>query len=384
VALDPFNTIYGSNNLVAPPGILDFSFELMFDRQSENASGAMPRGVLEDFDYFDLVVRGIVPDPGAPQVQDNGIMMVNPRNITVVFSPQLSVQGRPYNASVSYDKFDHRMRPIRMTIRISMKAFYFGPVRRDYTFAVAKNDGIYAATIPYDESITYTTTVEKIVAAKVELTNLDFIKSSGGAANGGGGGEASDGARVLGQIRDMSSAPNQAIRLAALAAAESLRDSTCPYEQLRPIPDDPTRGLDCSGLVIWAYTKINALDAIGQTAGNGYTGSLLDKAFEMGTVIAGPGTFAPFNDEFMANYMQPGDLMISHNEHVAMVKQVNPDQGTVDTYESTPPYHTGTGGGPRHLNFRYSSLYGSPNNHTHCIRPAIAGQDTVGNLGLRV
>jgi len=55
-ALDPFNTIYGANNLVAPPGILNFQFSLFFDRQTENANGSMPRGVLEDYDYFDLVI----------------------------------------------------------------------------------------------------------------------------------------------------------------------------------------------------------------------------------------------------------------------------------------------------------------------------------------
>jgi murein DD-endopeptidase MepM/ murein hydrolase activator NlpD len=151
-ALDPFNTIYGSNNLVAPPGILDFSFELMFDRQIENANGSMPRGVLEDFDYFDLVVRGVVPDVQGPHLQDNGIMMINPRNVTIVFSSQLSVQGRPYRAAVQYTKFDHNMVPIRMVISISMKVFYFGKVREDFKFASTQQEATYAATVQYEQT----------------------------------------------------------------------------------------------------------------------------------------------------------------------------------------------------------------------------------------
>lgn len=161
-ALDPFNTIFNSQNLVAPPGILDFSFDLFFDRQVENANGSMPRGVLEDFDYFDLVIRGVVPDAQMPDLPDNGVLMVNPRNITVVFSPQLSVQGRPYNASVVYEKFDHRMRPIRMRISLSIKAYYIGPVRPDFTFSSTKVESVVAATVPYDESITYTAFAEEV------------------------------------------------------------------------------------------------------------------------------------------------------------------------------------------------------------------------------
>jgi len=177
-ALDPFNTIYGSNNLVAPPGILDFSFELMFDRQIENANGAMPRGVLEDFDYFDLVIRGVVPDGQGPHLQDNGIMMINPRNVTIVFSPQLSVQGRPYRAAVQYTKFDHNMVPIRMTIAMSMKVFYFGKIREDFKFASTQQEATYAATIPYEQ-----TTVQFEVDELFDLTTpeVSFADGESGA-----------------------------------------------------------------------------------------------------------------------------------------------------------------------------------------------------------
>lgn len=185
-ALDPFNTIYGSNNLVAPPGILDFSFELMFDRQIENANGAMPRGVLEDFDYFDLVVRGVVPDAQGPHLQDNGIMMINPRNVTIVFSPQLSVQGRPYRAAVQYTKFDHNMIPIRMTIAISMKVFYFGKIREDFKFAATQQESTFAATVNYaQETIQYEVvpldTITTNISAPVSNSKVPFLDHPSGS-----------------------------------------------------------------------------------------------------------------------------------------------------------------------------------------------------------
>ena len=88
-ALDPFNTVYQSGNLVAPPAILDFSFDLFFDRQEEATQPDHP-GVFVDYQYFDLVVRNVMPsDPNRPgnTLPDNGVMMVNPRDITVVFAP---------------------------------------------------------------------------------------------------------------------------------------------------------------------------------------------------------------------------------------------------------------------------------------------------------
>jgi hypothetical protein len=182
LALDPFNTVFGSQNLVTAPGVLNFSFDLFFDRQTENANGSMPRGVLEDFDYFDLVVRGVVPDPQAPDLPDNGVLLVNPRNITVVFSPQLSVQGRPDQVSVSYQKFDHRMRPIRMTISMSMKIFYIGPVRQDFTFAQSREEGTVQATIPYENSAPVQLDAQNIKFAKQGLSkgsiSSSFIQSN--------------------------------------------------------------------------------------------------------------------------------------------------------------------------------------------------------------
>jgi cell wall-associated NlpC family hydrolase len=383
-ALDPFNTIYGSNNLVAPPGVLDFSFDLFFDRQIENANGTdvdeagKSRGVLMDYEYFDLVVRGVVPDGSnaTPQLQDSGVMMINPRNITVVFSPQLSVQGRAYRASVTYSKFDHQMTPIRMTISLSMKVFYFGPVRSDFEFSSTDSTATYEATIPYDENLQYEVTYSDVEQALL-TDDANILNASSGVQNA---------SNTLGRIGNISIPANGITRMRALTMAEQLGESTIPYDQLRPIPNDPgpNAGLDCSGLVIWAYTKIGALESIGQSAGSGRTSTLLDAAFRLGTVIAGQGTFVPFNDEFFSNYLQPGDLLISKEMHVAFVKEVIPERRIIKTYESTPPWRTVGSGGPRHLEFSYGAIYGKPNLHTHAIRPGNVAADTIGNLGLRV
>lgn len=153
-ALDPYNAMFGSNNMTAPPGILDFSFELMFDRHIEVSQDATHPGTRVDYDFFDRVVRGVAPDvPNAGNsIPDNGIMLVNPRNVAVVFSKDLVVHGRPYNASVSFEKFDHYMTPTRMTISITMKAFYIGPIQTIPNFNQFPSEDVYAATVPYEQS----------------------------------------------------------------------------------------------------------------------------------------------------------------------------------------------------------------------------------------
>ena len=380
-ALDPFNTIYGSNNLVAPPGILNFQFSLFFDRQTENANGSMPRGVLEDYDYFDLVVRGMVPGNQTNPIQDNGIMMINPRNITVVFGPQLSVQGRAFRASVQYQKFDHKMTPTRMVITMSMMVYYFGPLKEDFTFASSDTESTFEATIPYDENLQYEVTYTDVRDASL-TDDVNLINASTGVTNA---------STTLNNINAITGPLNGSARQKALQVAMSLGNSTVQYDQVRPIStsDRPT-ALDCSALVIWAYNKAGVIEAIGQSPSSGRTSTLLDAGFRLGTVIAGAGSLVPFNDDFLANYLQPGDLILSKELHVAMVKEVR--NGRVYTYESAPPWRTVGAGGPRELNFSFGAIYGSPNFHTHAIRPAGAGNDTlanidpatIGNLGLRV
>jgi hypothetical protein len=150
-ALDPFNTVYQSGNLVAPPSYMDFSFSLFFDRQEEATQPDHP-GVFVDYQFFDLVVRNVVPsnpNQTGNTLPDNGVMMVNPRDITVVFSPQLSVQGRPLNATVNFERFTHRMTPTRMTITLQMRVVYMGPVKDQVEYR--KEEFQAEAAIPIDE-----------------------------------------------------------------------------------------------------------------------------------------------------------------------------------------------------------------------------------------
>jgi murein DD-endopeptidase MepM/ murein hydrolase activator NlpD len=148
LALDPFNTIFDSENLVLPPGILDFNFELFFDREIEAGRDRNHPGVKVDLDYFDRVVRGV--DPDTADLQDTGLFMVNPRNIVVVFSPHFVVEGRAFNANVSWDKFTHRMVPTRARVGINMKAQYIGPEQADpYMMYESREVARHKATVPY-------------------------------------------------------------------------------------------------------------------------------------------------------------------------------------------------------------------------------------------
>lgn len=176
LALDPGNALFGSANMAAAPGIIDFSFELLFDRALEVAQDNDHPGTKVDYDYFDLVVRGVVPGGTGEgnEIPDNGIMMVNPNNITVVFGQDLTVHGRPYNAAVSFDKFNHRMTPTRMAVSIVMKAFYIGPIRTNYNFSTTATENVAAATVPYSSSRIQNasaTTVDSAFFDNVQLTD---------------------------------------------------------------------------------------------------------------------------------------------------------------------------------------------------------------------
>jgi len=185
-ALDPFNTLYQSGNLVAPPSFMDFSFDLFFDRQTEATQTNHP-GVFVDYQFFDLVVRNVVPrDPNSStnnQLPDNGVMMINPRDITVVFSPQLTVQGRPYQASVTFEKFTHRMTPVRMRISLTMRVMYFGPMLEQTEYRMQQYTATSQATVgytsPFSFNITYT---DIVLPARVEATA--YMDSSTDLATG--------------------------------------------------------------------------------------------------------------------------------------------------------------------------------------------------------
>lgn len=195
-ALDPFNTINGSQNKAAAPGILDFSFEMFFDRQIENAQDPAHPGALVDFSYFDLVVRGVVPSANQ-HIPDNGIMMVNPRDIVIVFSDQFTVRGRPYNARVSYEKFAHDMTPTRIRITLMVKAMYVGP-QPPALETPSTSEKLYKSTVPYESAkvnISYYTPTSDAaaVAAMVAASGYEVSPAQTGGGSGGGTGGAVSG-----------------------------------------------------------------------------------------------------------------------------------------------------------------------------------------------
>lgn len=154
-ALDPFNTVYQSSNLVAPPSFMNFNFELFFDRGDEVAMDGDHPGVFVDYEFFDLVVRNVIPSAGnqtSNQIPDNGVMMVNPRDITVVFSDQITVQGRPINAQVRFEKFSHKMVPTRMRISLEMRVVYIGPQKSFYEYQAIGLQGSTTDTLLTDDS----------------------------------------------------------------------------------------------------------------------------------------------------------------------------------------------------------------------------------------
>jgi hypothetical protein len=108
--------------------------------------------------------------------------MLSPKNIAVVFGPELVVHGRPYNASVRFEKFNHRMVPTRMSVSITMKAFYIGPVQTVPDFETTPSTAIYAATIPYDESIKY----------NIDYDTVASVTSTEGTGSTSGGNSSPD------------------------------------------------------------------------------------------------------------------------------------------------------------------------------------------------
>ena len=176
-ALDPFNTVYNSGNLIAPPSFINFSFALFFDRQVQTSNRSTSRGVLEDYDFFDLVVRNVAPGGGTTAVPDNGIMMVNPKDIMVVFSEFLTVQGRPTNASVSFERFNSKMVPTRMTVNLTMIVTYFGPLRDAFTLDTSQAINQWQAMVPYSNIYS-----EEFTQAQADAAQHAFDQSRSGIA----------------------------------------------------------------------------------------------------------------------------------------------------------------------------------------------------------
>ena len=305
-ALDPFNTVYQSGNLVAPPSVLDFNFELFFDRQEEAQQVDHP-GVYVDYQYFDLVVRNVVPsaaDQTSNTLPDNGVMMVNPRDITVVFSPQFTVQGRPLNAQVSFERFTHRMVPTRMRIALTMRAVYMGPVKdmTEYRAEVFQAE----KAVPLNEYKAPDYIWNFIQLEDARTANKDNTAATATtpttATDTTGSGQAN-----FDDQTDLAGDANMRARHAAAAMANSMVTAGTQYSGATsgsarynlPI------SADCSGLVTEAYIRLGLGDAMGWSGHPG-TETILDNLNANGWKNA---TFIP-NGPGMWPQLDYGDLLI--------------------------------------------------------------------------
>lgn len=370
-ALDPFNTIYQSGNLVAPPSILNFSFELFFDRQAEAMDPTNP-GTFVDQEFFDKVVRGVRDEnvgPNPAGIPDNGLILSGAQDVTVVFSPQLAVSGRPINASVSYVKFTHRMVPTRMVIGITIRAVRIGPVTQDVqpysssASGASNAEGFAAASrvaTPEQESpvITFTRVALAFAADDPDLdTYVVNTTAFVTGASGQGNGSAVD--YVKAQVAKFGTGYDAQNRM------------------------NLWKSCDCSSLVWAAFAGTNQSSQLGWPTWDGVAAPVKIHAPSSYSMWLGlkdsnaaqkvwgfSGT--PAASEGIAK-MQKGDLVfrivgdgsVEGENHVAIVESVSGDTATI--FEAKSP-SKGVG----------SAVLSSGNNGSrfnYCIRPLTRGGD---------
>ena len=303
-ALDPFNTVYQSGNRIAPPSIMNFSFELFFDRQEEAVDPAHP-GVFVDYQFFDMVVRNVTPaDPNNNTnntIPDSGVMMVNPRDITIVFSPQITVQGRPTNAQVIFEKFTHRMTPIRMRIRLTVLASYFGPVRDMVEYHAEELQS--SDMIPIDD---LKATIYNITWANVE-ESADFTHGIVGGIDNANVAYSAQ----LGQANDANHKIRQDALAWAMAAVHpggpGAKNITDPgwtnYNNAGTNRHNLPQSADCSGLITEAYIQVGHGATMGWTNHPG-TSSI------MSTTKKETSVFVPLSSIKWQQDLLPGDILI--------------------------------------------------------------------------
>lgn len=321
-ALDPFNTVYDSGNLVAPPSILDFSFSLFFDRQEE-AVDPENFGVFADYQYFDLVVRNVVPtDPNSTDaIPDSGVMMVNPREITVVFSPQITVQGRPLNARVSFLKFTHRMVPTRMQIDLTIRATYLGPLRPTGTYTAEEykvTDAVPLGAALPQTSVTYTESdagLSRIYEQAERFSNGDLLAYAQQYGEQAGFTDISG--SVGTSLSHLTTAGRNAREAALNFALSSVVEGVTQYNSAwdkrgAPMIDYGGKRIfdmvDCSSLVTRCYMNIGAGHAMGwgQDRANSPSTETI-----MGQINAGtfPGEVIPWSAVVSnPDILKPGDI----------------------------------------------------------------------------
>lgn len=369
-ALDPFNTVYNSGNLVTAPSFVNFSFTLLFDRQIE-AMETGNKGVLADYKYFDMVVRNIPPSSGSSGIPDNGIMMANPKDITVVFSRELTVQGRPTNARVQFIKFNREMIPTRMIVSLTMIITYFGPIRQAYGFDTFQSTGDYEALVPYSQIYSETYTSQELETAIKSYSESQRILSEQDAATprlspyrvgvGGTGG-------ALGQVTGaagVSVPANSALAAKTLSVAKQL--SNRPGQFYSQASRRGPNSYDCSGFISVVYETCGAGDALpsGNTDSIYAANSKAGWKRKMALVAEGRSNL---NDAFKRN-AQPGDLILrigtSRSNHLMMFDGWDGDRMKV-VHATSYPEPQGTIGNDTVSASQVAT-------YTHLMRPAAAG-----------
>lgn len=345
-AIDPFNTVFQSGNLVQPPSVVQFDFQLLFDRQIEQANGAIPEGCMVDKRYFDMVVRNVSPATAGPSaVPDNGVMMVNPEDILVVFSENLTVQGRPINARMEYLRFANDMTPTRMAVSITMVVNYFGPLRSPTSSNNSQQVQDYESLIPYEDTLNpIGTAFSDIAFSFVSFkTNYSSNKESLDAQYASAtpwwtvvpGGSSSEAPSSSEQALYMGAPVNDDIRIKALFAANALVEQGrqqfggMKYSQAQrtKIPEYA----DCSSFVWKAYQLIGAQGVFGRF-GWPNTASMYSfwKATNWATVeqvLVWDQASAVTAAQRLPLVAQPGDLLFIQSDgqhHISIVNSVTP------------------------------------------------------------
>jgi cell wall-associated NlpC family hydrolase len=372
-ALDPFNTVYNSGNLIVAPSFVNFSFTLLFDRQIE-AAARTTRGVLDDYKYFDMVVRNVPPSSGSSGIPDNGIMMANPKDITVVFSKDLTVQGRPTNARVQFIKFDRDMVPTRMIVSLTMIITYFGPIRQAYGFDTYQSTGDYEALVPYSQVYSEEYTTEQLKAATkgyndaiAAISFLDAAQPRESPYRNSAGGVGAADAAVTG-ANGVSVPSNTSLQAATLAAAKQ-RASVPGVFYSSPNNRIGPKGYDCSGFVSMAYKDCGASDVLpgpGSTSSIHAANAKAGWKRKMALVVNGVNSYDKYRQ-----YAQPGDLLLrvnspsGRNGHIAFFDGWDGEKAKV--------VHATNVGGPNGIVGADTMSKSNLNTYNFLIRPAASG-----------
>lgn len=400
-AIDPFNTVFQSGNLVAPPSIIEFSFSLVFDRQVEaTARGPWTSkadwanvGVLHDMAFFDAVLRNVPPGGTPNTVPDNGVMMVNPEDVTVVFSKDLTVQGKPTNSQVRFTKFLHNMVPVRCEMDITLLINYFGPLREPFGLDARQQIAAYQALIPYDttlgDGLANTRSVEEAIRAYKSSNSAASILASAINTNASqttpwwGSAASSTASGGVANTLQMTTPVNNTIKSASIQAAAQLvaqgggprysQDRRTQHGTGKPTP----WYFDCSSFIWKAYQTIGAQGVFGK-ASYPATGAMLDFWNSSGWTTmqrllmwSSPDGVA----DRLLLLAEPGDLLFERkggSGHISMVVSVDRAGRRISTLAARS-----SSSSPQ-VGQAFESVSYCAGKYNYLLRPTLAGAQGIG------